>query len=95
MADMRWQVQEAKQRFSELLRKAQADGPQVVTRHGEEIAVVIDVAEYRKLRSKTAKDLNTLLLNGPKIDLPDEEFDALFERAHDLGEREIPFTDGE
>ncbi len=44
---MRWQVQDAKQRFSELIRTAHADGPQVVTRHGEEIAVVIDIAEYR------------------------------------------------
>jgi prevent-host-death family protein len=43
---MRWQVQDAKQRFSELLRTAHADGPQVVTRHGEEIAVVIDIADY-------------------------------------------------
>jgi len=40
-------VQDAKQRFSELIRTAHADGPQVVTRHGEEIAVVIDIAEYR------------------------------------------------
>jgi prevent-host-death family protein len=40
---MRWQVQDAKQRFSELLRTAHAEGPQVVTRHGVEIAVVIDI----------------------------------------------------
>ena len=34
---MRWQVQEAKQRLSEVLRRAQADGPQIITRHGEEV----------------------------------------------------------
>ena len=38
---MSWQVQDAKQRFSDLIRKAHAEGPQVVTRHGEEIAVVM------------------------------------------------------
>ena len=40
---MWWQVQDAKQRFSELLRTAHAEGPQIVTRHGEEIAVVIEL----------------------------------------------------
>ncbi|WP_433377743.1 type II toxin-antitoxin system Phd/YefM family antitoxin [Actinoplanes sp. CA-142083] len=47
---MRWQVQEAKQRFSELLRAAATGKPQIVTRHGEEIAVVMNMAEYRRLR---------------------------------------------
>jgi prevent-host-death family protein len=45
-----WQVQEAKQRFSEVLRAAEAGEPQIVTKHGEEVAVVIDIAEYRRLR---------------------------------------------
>jgi prevent-host-death family protein len=44
-----WQVQDAKQRLSELLRKAEAEGPQFVTRHGEEVAVVLDIARYRQL----------------------------------------------
>jgi len=48
---MRWQVQEAKQRFSEVLRAAESE-PQIVTKHGEEIAVVIDIAEYRRLRGE-------------------------------------------
>ena len=49
-----WQVQEVKQRFSEVVRRAVSEGPQVVTRHGEEVAVVIDIAEYRRLRGETA-----------------------------------------
>ena len=52
---MRWPVQDAKQRFSELIRTASTDGPQVVTRHGEDIAVVIDIAEYRRLKGETAE----------------------------------------
>ncbi len=64
---MPWQVQEAKQRFSELLRAAQSDGPQVVTRHGEEIAVVIDIAEFHRLRGDVT-DLRDALLGGPKFD---------------------------
>jgi len=47
---MHWQVQEAKQRFSEVLRAAESGEPQIVTKHGEEVAVVIDIAEYRRLR---------------------------------------------
>ena len=46
---MKWQVQEAKQRFSEVLRAAESDGPQIVTRHGEEIAVVMNISKYREL----------------------------------------------
>jgi prevent-host-death family protein len=49
---MHWQVQEAKQRFSEVLRAAETE-PQIVTKHGEEVAVVIDIAEYRRLRGET------------------------------------------
>ncbi|MFY9809467.1 MAG: type II toxin-antitoxin system Phd/YefM family antitoxin [Pseudonocardiaceae bacterium] len=45
---MNWQVQEAKQRFSEVLRAVERTGPQIITRLGEEIAVLIDMAEYRK-----------------------------------------------
>jgi prevent-host-death family protein len=63
-----WQLQEAKQRFSELIRRAEADGPQFVTRHGEEVAVVIDVAEYRRLRGG-AVDFKEFLLEAPDLDL--------------------------
>jgi prevent-host-death family protein len=44
-----WQVQEAKQQFSEMLRAVERAGPQTITRHGEAVAVVIDIAEYRRL----------------------------------------------
>jgi prevent-host-death family protein len=64
---MRWQVQDAKQRFSELIRTAHVDGPQVVTRHGEEIAVVIDIAEYRRLKGETS-EFKDYLRSGPGFD---------------------------
>jgi prevent-host-death family protein len=50
---MHWQVQEAKQRFSEVLRAAVSGEPQIVTKHGEEVAVVMDIAEYRRLRGES------------------------------------------
>jgi prevent-host-death family protein len=48
-----WQLQEAKNRFSEVVKKALADGPQMVTRRGVESVVVLSVKEYRKLKRPT------------------------------------------
>lgn len=36
-----WQVQEAKNRFSEMIEQAQTNGPQVITRHGRAVAQVV------------------------------------------------------
>ncbi len=50
-----WQLQEAKNRFSEVVNKALAEGPQRVTRHGEEIVVILSKADYnRLLKSQTS-----------------------------------------
>lgn len=62
-----WQIQDAKQRFSEMIRAVAHEGPQVITRHGEDVAVVVDIAEYRRL-TRPAVDLASVLLGGPKID---------------------------
>jgi prevent-host-death family protein len=64
---MHWQVQEAKQRFSEVLRAAEAGEPQIVTKHGEEVAVVIDIAEYRRLRGE-AVSFMAYLRSEPFVD---------------------------
>ncbi|TKA10559.1 type II toxin-antitoxin system Phd/YefM family antitoxin [Actinacidiphila oryziradicis] len=80
---MRWQVQEAKQKFSEVLRHATADGPQFVTRHGEEVAVVIDIREYRRLRGEET-DFREFLLAEPGWDEDfAEELDEIV-RTRDL-----------
>ena len=44
-----WQLQDAKNRFSNLVDKAKNIGPQIVTKHGEEAVVVLSISEYRKL----------------------------------------------
>lgn len=66
--DKHWQLQEAKQRFSELIKMAQTEGPQVVTRHGEEVAVVVDIGEYRRLRGGE-EDFKDFLRSAPDLDL--------------------------
>jgi prevent-host-death family protein len=44
-----WRLQDAKARFSELVRRAQSEGPQHVSVHGHEEVVVIDADEFRRL----------------------------------------------
>jgi prevent-host-death family protein len=81
-----WQIQDAKQRFSEMIRAVTSEGPQVITRHGEDVAVVMDISEYRKL-TRPAADLAGILLGGPKLDDDDADVFAEIEaeRGADFG----------
>jgi prevent-host-death family protein len=47
-----WQIQEAKNKLSEVVEKALDSGPQILTRRGTEIAVVLSYSEYRQLKRK-------------------------------------------
>ena len=48
-----WQLQDAKARFSELFRRARAEGPQVVTRQGKEAVVIIPAEEFERLKNRS------------------------------------------
>jgi len=48
----KWQIQKAKNHFSDLVRKAQQEGPQTITRHGKPEAVLLSMKEYRNLMKK-------------------------------------------
>ncbi len=63
---MAWQLQEAKQHFSRLVRCALDDGPQIVTRRGEDVVVVLSAAEFRRLR-ESKPDFRDYLLSGPDL----------------------------
>jgi prevent-host-death family protein len=69
---MDWQLQTAKQKFSELVDRALTEGPQVVTRRGREVVVVVSVDEYRRLRGPK-KDFKQFLTEGPDFDLLEVE----------------------
>jgi prevent-host-death family protein len=58
-----WAVQDAKARFSELLDRCLAEGPQMVTRRGTEAAVLVPVDEWRRLRAAARPSLKELLLS--------------------------------
>jgi prevent-host-death family protein len=44
-----WQLQDAKNRFSEVINKALRNGPQVVTRRGKKTVVIMSVEQYQSL----------------------------------------------
>lgn len=62
-----WRIQEAKARLSEVIEEANTKGPQIITSHGSERAVVLSIAEYRALTAHKL-DLRAYLLGGPKVD---------------------------
>ncbi|MBS3936646.1 MAG: type II toxin-antitoxin system Phd/YefM family antitoxin [Sulfuritalea sp.] len=65
-----WPVQDAKARFSELLNACVNEGPQVVTRRGSETAVLVPIAEWRRLSNAARLSLKALLLaDAPRADL--------------------------
>lgn len=73
-----WQVQQAKTRLSEVIERARTEGPQIITRHGTERAVVLSIEEYRVLMAHQP-DFKAHLLGGPKVD------DFAIERDRDTG----------
>ena len=84
---MTWQVQTAKQRFSELVERAVNEGPQIVTKHGRETVVVLDIEDYRRLTGteSTGMTFKEFLLTMPRTD------DLVIERSKDMP-REIDLS---
>ncbi|MGH7078454.1 MAG: type II toxin-antitoxin system Phd/YefM family antitoxin [Acetobacteraceae bacterium] len=62
-----WPVQDAKARLSEVIERARTEGPQTITRHGTERAVLLSIEDYRALRAHKP-DFKAHLLGGPKVD---------------------------
>ncbi len=55
-----WQLQEAKSRFSEMVEVTLWDGPQMVTRRGQEAVVILAAQEYRRIIGQTSSLIHTL-----------------------------------
>jgi prevent-host-death family protein len=60
-----WQTVDAKQRFSELVDAAGNQGPQLVMRHKEPVAVVLSPDEYRRLMRQADANYALLLASSP------------------------------
>ena len=69
---IRWQLQDAKNRLSELVRKARAEGPQMITLRGRDAVVVVSAKEFGKLsrpRGSLVDFFRKSPLAGVKLDL--------------------------
>ena len=64
---MIWPLQDAKQRFSELVERARSEGAQIVTRHGREVVAVVPIERYRELMADD-DGFKDALLSGPDLD---------------------------
>ncbi len=65
-----WPLQNAKARFSELVRRVRSDGPQHVTVHGRDEVVVISAEEFRLLKgAATGQALVDALQSSPHSDI--------------------------
>jgi prevent-host-death family protein len=69
-APAHWQLQDAKAQFSEVVRRARNEGPQHITVHGREEAVLISTEEFRRLTGRrTGWDLIKALQASPYRDV--------------------------
>jgi prevent-host-death family protein len=77
-----WKLEDAKNKFSEVVRKARTQGPQLVTKHGREAVVVIAAEEYRELSAPGT--LVDFLLGSPFAEAV-QAGELHIERDRDLG----------
>ena len=70
MPKAHWQVQEAKGRLSEVIAEAQRAGPQSITKHGREVAVIVSSADFERLSDRPKSSLVDFLSSGPEFDIP-------------------------
>ena len=82
-----WQVQAAKARFSEFLKRSLAEGPQIVTKRGVETAVLVPIDQWRRLEQQETPDIKELLL------APEGRTDALTPPRPDYRHRASPELD--
>jgi antitoxin Phd len=62
-----WKIHDAKARFSEVVDRALHDGPQVVTRHGENTVVIVAYREF--VGAEPAQDFKDSLMSIPRVGL--------------------------
>ena len=80
-----WQLQDAKARFSELVKRARERGPQHVSVRGEPAVVVVSEAEFARLTSSRPSIVDHVLEGPP---WPDDLVDVINARQHDT-ERDV------
>ena len=77
-----WSVADAKAHLSAVIEGALHDGPQVITRRGAAVVIVISAAEWRQPKSRTSK-LSEFFARSPLRSLG-VDFSRLKDSARDL-----------
>ena len=81
-----WQLQDAKNRFSEVVKKARDEGPQTVTVHGQRAAVVVSATDFDALVKPRISFVDFLLSDTPDgAPWPDDLVEAIKDRSPDTG----------
>ena len=62
-----WSVADAKARFSAMIDKARSNGPQILTKNGKPIAVLVSIEEWER-RTKPKENLVEFFQNSPLFD---------------------------
>jgi prevent-host-death family protein len=75
----KWQFQEAKNKLSEVVNRALKRGAQIITRRGEEVAVVLSYSDYQKLQ-KSQTSLSAFFHDSPLAGLALEHNDLRVSR---------------
>lgn len=65
MKKSKWQLQDAKNRLSEVVRKAREEGPQTITVHGNDAVVVVDAEQFDKLARRPRGSLVEFFQKSP------------------------------
>lgn len=87
-----WKLEDAKNRFSEVVRLAMSDQPQRVTRNGRDAVVVISAAEYDRLAAPRQNLFEFLQASPLAKAIAEDDVDFEIERSRDLP-RDIDFDD--
>jgi prevent-host-death family protein len=62
-----WKLQDAKARFSEVVERALHDGPQIVTRHGENAVVIVAYRDF--VGAEPTQEFKDFLMSIPRLGL--------------------------
>ncbi len=77
-----WPFQKAKAKFTQIIRKALQEGPQTISKSGQDAVVILSLRDYQRL-SRPPEDMVTFFKNSPLYGL-----DLDLERSRDQG-REV------
>jgi len=79
MKETTWPLQDAKNRLSELVDRAKAGVPQIITRRGEQVVVVVGIEDFEKISARE-QNLVSFLRSSPLVGV-----DLQIERDDDPG----------